>query len=158
MSWRDMMRIFTRVFDGRRLRVLGYQRQLIASNWKLMMENIKDPYHASLLHVFLLSFGLFRVDQKSECLIDDSKGHAAMVSRRAAADDDEGTGEMASYNSDYTLEDPRLSKVIDEIIDTPGGHYTLDLLAQKCLMSRTTFSERFHRAFGRPAMDFGQAP
>lgn len=52
------------------------------------------------------------------------------------------------------LEDPRLNKVVDEIIDKPGGHYSLDLLAEKCMMSRTTFSERFHKAFGRPAMDF----
>ena len=30
-----------------------------------MFENIKDPYHASLLHVFLVTFGLFRLDQQS---------------------------------------------------------------------------------------------
>src|SRR5206468_1802687 len=42
---------FNRVFDGRQLRVLGYQRQIVPANWKLMFENIKDPYHASLLHV-----------------------------------------------------------------------------------------------------------
>lgn len=52
------------------------------------------------------------------------------------------------------LEDPRLSKVIDEIIEDPGKPYSLDLLAEKCAMSRTTFSDRFHKAFGRPAMDF----
>ena len=52
------------------------------------------------------------------------------------------------------LDDPRLSPVIDEIIEDPGRPYTLELLAGKCAMSRTTFSERFHGAFGRPAMDF----
>jgi AraC family transcriptional activator of mtrCDE len=50
--------------------------------------------------------------------------------------------------------DPRLNKVIDEIFERPGDPYTLKLLADKCLMSRTTFSERFHKAFGRSAMDF----
>jgi salicylate 5-hydroxylase large subunit len=60
-----MLGYFDRVFDGRKLEVLGYMRQRIPSNWKLMMENIKDPYHASLLHVFLISFGLFRADQES---------------------------------------------------------------------------------------------
>ncbi len=50
--------------------------------------------------------------------------------------------------------DPRLNKVIDEIFERPGDPYTLKLLADKCLMSRTTFSERFHNAFGRSAMDF----
>lgn len=52
------------------------------------------------------------------------------------------------------LEDPRLSNMIDEIIEKPGNHYTLDLLAEKCSMSRTTFSERFRQAFGRSPMDF----
>ena len=58
-----MLGYFDRVFDGRALRVLGYLRQRIPANWKLMFENIKDPYHASLLHVFLVTFGLFRADQ-----------------------------------------------------------------------------------------------
>ena len=52
------------------------------------------------------------------------------------------------------LADPRLNKVIDEIFDRPGDPYTLEMLADKCLMSRTTFSQRFHKAFGRSAMDF----
>jgi salicylate 5-hydroxylase large subunit len=56
-----MLGYFDRVFAGRRLEVLGYLRQWIPSNWKLMFENIKDPYHASLLHVFLVTFGLFRL-------------------------------------------------------------------------------------------------
>jgi salicylate 5-hydroxylase large subunit len=59
-----MLGYFDRVFAGRQLEVLGYLRQRIPSNWKLMFENIKDPYHASLLHVFLVTFGLFRLDQK----------------------------------------------------------------------------------------------
>ncbi len=33
---------FDRLFDGRPLRVLGYNRQRIPGNWKLMQENIKD--------------------------------------------------------------------------------------------------------------------
>ncbi len=65
-----------------------------------------------------------------------------------------------SNNSENVMEwlavlaDPRLNKVIDEIFERPGHPYTLELLAEKCLMSRTTFSERFHKAFGRSAMDF----
>jgi salicylate 5-hydroxylase large subunit len=52
--------LFDRIFDGRELKVLGYSRQLTPANWKLMCEHIKDAYHAGLLHVFLLSFGLNR--------------------------------------------------------------------------------------------------
>ena len=52
------------------------------------------------------------------------------------------------------LQDPRLGRVVNEIIEDPGQPYTLDLLAGKCAMSRSTFSEHFHEVFGRPAMDF----
>ena len=85
-----MLGYFDRVFDGRKLEVLGYMRQRIPSNWKLMFENIKDPYHASLLHVFLVTFGLFRADQESSMEMDETGRHAVLVSRRARAGDDGG--------------------------------------------------------------------
>jgi anthranilate 1,2-dioxygenase large subunit/terephthalate 1,2-dioxygenase oxygenase component alpha subunit len=37
---------------GRPMTLLGKYSQLLHSNWKLYMENVKDPYHASLLHAF----------------------------------------------------------------------------------------------------------
>jgi anthranilate 1,2-dioxygenase large subunit/terephthalate 1,2-dioxygenase oxygenase component alpha subunit len=37
---------------GRPLRILGQYSQLLPSNWKLYIENVKDPYHASILHAF----------------------------------------------------------------------------------------------------------
>ncbi|HEY0288631.1 MAG TPA: Rieske 2Fe-2S domain-containing protein [Pseudomonas sp.] len=37
---------------GRPLRLLGQYTQAIPSNWKLYIENVKDPYHASILHAF----------------------------------------------------------------------------------------------------------
>ncbi|MFX5622607.1 salicylate hydroxylase, partial [Acinetobacter baumannii] len=48
----EVLRYFDRIFDGRKLVILGYNKQRIPSNWKLMMENIKDPYHAGLLHTW----------------------------------------------------------------------------------------------------------
>ena len=74
-----MLEYFDRVFDGRELRILGYAKQEIPANWKLMFENIKDPYHASLLHVFLVSFGLFRADQPSAVKMDESGRHAVLI-------------------------------------------------------------------------------
>jgi anthranilate 1,2-dioxygenase large subunit/terephthalate 1,2-dioxygenase oxygenase component alpha subunit len=37
---------------GRPLRILGLYSQKLPSNWKLYIENVKDPYHASILHAF----------------------------------------------------------------------------------------------------------
>jgi AraC-like DNA-binding protein len=66
----------------------------------------------------------------------------------------EGAGNDFALEWLSVLEDPRFNKVIDEIIEHPGRHYTLEFLADRCSMSRSTFSERFHKAFGRTAMDF----
>jgi salicylate 5-hydroxylase large subunit len=56
---------FDRVFNGRPLKLLGYNRQRIPANWKLMQENIKDPYHPGLLHTWFVTFGLWRADQRA---------------------------------------------------------------------------------------------
>jgi salicylate 5-hydroxylase large subunit len=103
-----MLYYFERVFDGRKLRLLGRTRQKIACNWKLVFENIKDPYHATLLHVFLVTFGLFRADQKSKVEMDDTGMHAALVSRRGEQKASEGTADIGNFKADYSLQDPSL--------------------------------------------------
>lgn len=108
---------FDRVFDGRELRLLGYSRQLIPGNWKLMFENIKDPYHASLLHVFLVTFGLFRADQKSQVRMDDSGGHALLISQKGQQKASEDTRDMRNLREDFTLDDPRLLDPVREFPD-----------------------------------------
>ncbi len=113
----EMVRYFTRVFDGRALRVLGYQRQRIDCNWKLQMENLRDPYHAGLLHLFLVSFGLFRVDQESFLAMDQTRGHAVQMSRRAKPGDHAGTEDVTRYTPDYQLEDPRIIQPVMEFDD-----------------------------------------
>ncbi len=110
-----MLPYFDRVFDGRELRILGYSRQRIGGNWKLMFENIKDPYHASLLHVFLVSFGLFRADNPSQVQMDGKTGmHAVLVSRRGEQKASEGTAEMRRFDATLTLHDPEMLKPVHE--------------------------------------------
>ena len=75
-----------RVFSpDRPLKLLGVNRQRIPANWKLMQENIKDPYHPGLLHTWFVTFGLWRADQRSQMVLDAKGRHAAMVSRRSEA-------------------------------------------------------------------------
>ncbi|MGD8831464.1 MAG: aromatic ring-hydroxylating dioxygenase subunit alpha [Pseudomonadales bacterium] len=108
---------FNRVFDGRALTLLGYSRQLIPGNWKLMFENIKDPYHASLLHVFLVTFGLFRADQKSQVQMDETGGHALLISRRGEQKKTDDTREIANLREDFVLSDARLLDPVKEFPD-----------------------------------------
>jgi salicylate 5-hydroxylase large subunit len=109
-----MLGYFDRVFDGRELVVLGYMRQRIPSNWKLMFENIKDPYHASLLHVFLVTFGLFRLDQQSAVEMDDTGRHAVLVSRKGAQESNEATAQMRAFKANFSLQDKRLLDPVRE--------------------------------------------
>ena len=52
------------------------------------------------------------------------------------------------------LQDSRLGKAVEKILDNPGRPHTLESLAQSCHMSRTTFAKRFSEAFGRSPMNF----
>ncbi len=73
------------VFEGREVQVLGYTQQKVQGNWKLYFENIRDPYHATLLHVFLHTFGLLRADQVSQLTVSAGGRHAIICSKRRDA-------------------------------------------------------------------------
>jgi salicylate 5-hydroxylase large subunit len=112
----NMLGYFDRVFDGRPLRILGDLHQRIDANWKLMFENIKDPYHASVLHVFLVSLGLFRADNPSTTEMDATGRHSVLTSTRRRHAQAEAS-ELASYRPDYELRDPQLLDVVREFPD-----------------------------------------
>lgn len=106
---------FDRVFDGRRLEVLGYERQRIEGNWKLMVENIRDSYHAGLLHVFLVTFGLFRHDQPTKTYIDPSGRHCVQGgSRREGDRATDAMEEVASYRPAFELQGLEMLKPVRE--------------------------------------------
>ena len=52
------------------------------------------------------------------------------------------------------LDDPRLAKVIDTVLDDPGKNYTLDSMADIAAMSRATFVRHFEACFSRTPMDY----
>jgi anthranilate 1,2-dioxygenase large subunit len=63
------------------VRILGFQKQVINGNWKLYQENLRDTYHASLLHSFFVTFGLDRVTNPGGTKLDESKGHSFVYNR-----------------------------------------------------------------------------
>ncbi|MGA8513487.1 MAG: aromatic ring-hydroxylating dioxygenase subunit alpha [Burkholderiaceae bacterium] len=110
----NVLPYFDRVFH-KPLKLLGINRQRIPANWKLMQENIKDPYHPGLLHTWFVTFGLWRADQRSQMIMDDKGRHACMVSRRdevaASAAVTEG---VTSFKANMQLGDARLLDVVPE--------------------------------------------
>ncbi|MES2263645.1 MAG: aromatic ring-hydroxylating dioxygenase subunit alpha [Pseudomonadota bacterium] len=111
----DMCAYFDRLFNGRKLTILGYNRQRIPGNWKLMQENIKDPYHPGLLHTWFVTYGLWRADNKSELKMDAHYRHAAMVSTRGQqAASSEVTAGVTSFKAGMEVNDKRLLDIVPE--------------------------------------------
>jgi len=106
---------FDRLFNGRKLKILGYNRQRIPGNWKLMQENIKDPYHPGLLHTWFVTFGLWRADNESKLQMDARHRHAAMISTRgnAKAANEVSQG-VTSFKADMKLHDPSFLDIVPE--------------------------------------------
>nr|AAB09764.1 Orf2 [Burkholderia sp. RASC] len=110
-----ILHYFDRVFNGRKLKILGYRRQRIPGNWKLMQENIKDPYHPGLLHTWFSTFGLWRADNKSELKMDAKFRHAAMISTRGqGGKNEEVVSGVDSFKEQMKVNDPRLLDIVPE--------------------------------------------
>ena len=105
---------FDRLFNGRSLKVLGYNRQRIPGNWKLMQENIKDPYHPGLLHTWFVTFGLWRADNRSQLVMDAKHRHAAMISTRGAQGQAAQVTQVSSFKQDMQLNDDRFLDIVPE--------------------------------------------
>ncbi len=105
---------FDRLFDGRKLSILGYNRQRIPGNWKLMLENIKDPYHPGLLHTWFVTFGLWRADNRSQLVMDARHRHAAMISTRGAQGRAGQVTQVSSFKEGMQLNDARFLDIVPE--------------------------------------------
>ncbi len=102
-------------------KLLGGYSQILPSNWKLYMENVKDTYHASLLHTFFTTFRLNRLSQKGGVIVSESGGNHISYSMAAdvAGKEYEQAG-MRSANAGLTLEAPELLQSVDEFGDGVG--------------------------------------
>jgi salicylate 5-hydroxylase large subunit len=116
-----ILKYFDRLFSGRKLTILGYNRQRIPGNWKLMQENIKDPYHPGLLHTWFVTFGLWRADNKSELRMDAHHRHAAMISTRGTASNNQAdkadqaqVTQVSSFKASMQLNDPSFLDIVPE--------------------------------------------
>ena len=100
---------------------LGGYSQMLASNWKLYLENVKDSYHASLLHLFFTKFRINRLSQRGGVIIGGDGGcHVSYsVEDNVRSDDYEKAG-MRSAQGGFALEAPELLDAVDEFGDSVG--------------------------------------
>ncbi|MGO4395513.1 aromatic ring-hydroxylating dioxygenase subunit alpha [Variovorax sp. M-6] len=93
------------------VQVIGRFTQALPNNWKLYVENVKDSYHASLLHLFFTTFELNRLSQKGGVIVDESGGHHvsySMIDATAEKDSSYKDQALRSDNDRYRLKDPTL--------------------------------------------------
>jgi anthranilate 1,2-dioxygenase large subunit len=108
-----------RVLGGRKPVVIGRFTQALPNNWKLYMENVKDSYHASILHLFFTTFEMNRLSMKGAIIVSETGGHHVSYSAvdRAAERDAEYSKQNLRSESQYRLADPSLLQGFDEFHD-----------------------------------------
>jgi phenylpropionate dioxygenase-like ring-hydroxylating dioxygenase large terminal subunit len=101
------------------LKVLGSYTQVLPNNWKLYMDNVKDTYHASLLHLFFTRFRINRLTQKGGVFVSPDGAHhctyTEMVEDRGDAYEKDGMRSAGSQG--FSLESPEVLNQVDELGD-----------------------------------------
>ncbi|BEV06819.1 anthranilate 1,2-dioxygenase large subunit AndAc [Methylophilus sp. DW102] len=104
---------------------LGCTRQYSKSNWKLYLENVKDPYHASLLHLFHTTFNIFRVGMKARSIPDATHGlHSIITATKNEVQTAEAYKAQAirSFDEGFQLKDDSLLGQIQEYEELTTNH------------------------------------
>jgi anthranilate 1,2-dioxygenase large subunit len=121
-----------RVMGGRTPVVLGRYTQALPNNWKLYMENVKDSYHASILHLFFTTFELNRLSQTGGIIVDPTGGHHVsfsaidtspaknneMNNEKNNERDNEYSEQNIRSDSEFKLADPSLLESFKEFPDS----------------------------------------
>ena len=103
---------------GKPIEVLGRFTQALPNNWKLYVENVKDTYHASLLHSFFATFRITRLTQAGGVAVSPDGGHHASytIDKKESGGDYREQG-IRSEKQGFRLHDPKLLDAVDEFGD-----------------------------------------
>jgi len=103
---------------NRPFHLIGRSTQILPNNWKLYFENVKDTYHASILHSFLTTFRINRLSMPGSINISDDGGHHFSQAKLdyAAEDADYKAAQLRS-DTDLRLADSSVIESVDEYGD-----------------------------------------
>ena len=109
------------------VRILGGYSQMLPNNWKLYLDNVKDTYHASLLHLFFTTFRINRLSQDGGVIVGgDGGNHVSFTLRGTGTRGEEyEKGGMRSAQDGFRLEVPDVIDSVDEF----GDGITIQILA-----------------------------
>ena len=90
----------------KKVEVIGRFTQALPNNWKLYMENVRDTYHASLLHLFFTTFRITRLSQGGGVLVSENGVAHASATRGAPPQHDTSYAGIRSDDQGFQLSDP----------------------------------------------------
>ena len=102
---------------GRKLKRLGRHSQIIHNNWKLYAENVRDSYHATLLHTFYTTFKINRLDMDGGMILSDDGRHSLSYAKRAALQESNEYANIHSAQYKSGLHGPELLESFTEFDD-----------------------------------------
>lgn len=101
------------------LKLLGAYTQVLPNNWKLYMDNVKDTYHASLLHLFFTRFRINRLTQGGGVFVSAGGAHHCTYTEMVEDKGDayEKDGMRSAGSQQFSLENPEILQQVDEFGD-----------------------------------------
>ncbi|NKB59841.1 MAG: Rieske 2Fe-2S domain-containing protein [Alphaproteobacteria bacterium] len=86
---------------SRPLKLLGSHSQMMKHNWKLYAENVRDSYHATLLHTFYTTFKVNRLDMDGGIALSDDGRHSISYAKRATLQESEEYAAANVHSAQY---------------------------------------------------------
>ena len=121
----DMRPWLDRVFKSNVV-YLGCLRQYSRSNWKLYYENVKDGYHATLLHLFHNTFNIGRVNMKIRTVVDRQHGLHSLLQAARVPDSDDAQAyrdnKVTTFKEHVRLNDPEVIRMREEFDEPVTNH------------------------------------
>ena len=103
-----------RLTASRKLQVIGRFTEVLPNNWKLYAENVRDTYHASLLHVFFATFRINRLSQGGGVSVSDTGACHVSTTLAPTQETDSAYDGMRSVDDGLHLSDPSMLDAEDE--------------------------------------------
>jgi len=95
---------------GRKMEIIGRFQHVLDGNWKLYMENVRDTYHATLLHSFFPTFRLNRLSMRGGIELSEGGLHHLTYSIQSSdqSESQYNAKDLRAVKDGYALKAPEL--------------------------------------------------
>src|SRR6202000_793568 len=104
----DVLAQLNRVIAGREIEIIGGFTEVLPNNWKMYAENVRDSYHASLLHLFFATFKINRLSQGGGIVVSPNGGCSVSSTIAPTEQNDTAYAGIRSVDDEFRLRDESL--------------------------------------------------